>query len=86
MEKIVVEIPMAIYLRLVGRFKPQSTEYHLLKNGIVIAEGDELFVQILCEREAAALLKDAIRPNLLAKVRFRADEAEKNSATEEKTK
>jgi hypothetical protein len=77
-EKIIVEIPMGIYLRLVGRFKPQSTEYHLLKNGIVIAERDELFVQLLCEREAAALLKDAIRPNFLEKVRFRPDEAEKN--------
>jgi hypothetical protein len=85
-EKIIVEIPMAIYLRLVGRFKPQSTEYHLLKNGIVVAERDELFVQILCEREAAALLKDAIRPSFLEKVRFRADEAKKTSATEEKAK
>ncbi len=47
---------------------------------------DELFVQILCDREAAALLKDAIRPSFLEKVRFRADEAEKTSATEEKAK
>jgi hypothetical protein len=74
-EKIIVEIPIAIYLRLVGRFKAQSTEHHLLKNGIVIAERDELFVQLRCEREAAALLKEAIRPNFLAKVRFRTDEA-----------
>jgi hypothetical protein len=76
MQGFIVEIPIAIYLRCVGKFTRQSPQYSLLKNGIVVYdENGAVVVRILCGAEKLDLLKHmfAIRPDFLAKIRCRPD-------------
>jgi hypothetical protein len=76
MQEFIVEIPIAIYLRCVGKFTRQSPQYSLLKNGIVVYdENGAVVVRILCGAETLELLKHmfAIRPDFLAKIRYRPD-------------
>jgi hypothetical protein len=72
MQEFIVEIPIAIYLRCVGKFTPRSPQYSLLKNGIVVYdENGAVVVRILCGAETLESLKHtfAIRPDFRAKIR-----------------
>jgi predicted HAD superfamily phosphohydrolase len=72
--KIVVEMSPEHYDELLGRLSPVSTEYSLLKNGIVTGGSarENRIIEIACElSEAKALLR--VAQDLCAEAAFEID-------------
>jgi dUTPase len=73
--KVMIDIPMESYLLCMTRCGLKSPEYLMLKNGVIVrdSEGTEV-VQILCNRERAKMILEAIAalcPESLSRVEQR---------------
>jgi hypothetical protein len=72
---VIFEIPIELYHLCLTRFGLKSREYSILQNGVIARDenGDEV-VQVLCDEEAARLVRKKIAeacPELVGKIKER---------------